>query len=86
MKKVVRLTEGQLSELVQKILSEDYSLVDLPNCSKKGADELNGTKIVKHEVPNTDRLAAISNSFNKQINRGVELYVVKNNKPFCKIR
>ena len=89
MKKVVRLSESQLNELIEKIVKEQASfdqIMKLPNCSDKKDEELNGGVLVKTVVPSSNRAAAISQSFNKEINRAVNIYVVKDKKPFCKYR
>lgn len=89
MKKVVRLNESQLNDLIEKIVSEQTilgELMKLPDCLDKKDEELNGGVLVKTVIPNTNRAAAISQSFNKEINRAVNLYVVKDKRPFCKFR
>ena len=89
MKKVVRLSESQLNDLIEKIVSEQTilgELMKLPDCSDKKDEELNGGVLVKTVIPNSNRGAAISQSFNKQINNAVNMYVVKEKRPFCKYR
>lgn len=91
MKKVIRLTESELSEMVYKIINEEAGaptiseLTKLPNCSRKKDSELAGGVIREVPAP-TDRRAAISQSFNKSINTDISLYIVKDKKPFCKLR
>ena len=89
MKKVVRLSESQLNDLIENIVSEQSilnQLMKLPDCSDKKDEELNGGVLVKTVIPNSNRGAAISQSFNKEINRAVNVYVVKDKVPFCKFR
>jgi hypothetical protein len=93
--KKITLTEKQLEEMVLKVLEEQGALQGamtgiqafdkLPSCGKKSDDELSGGVIMKVKAPQS-RAAAISQSFNKEINRTVTLFIQKNNKPFCKFR
>jgi len=93
--KKITLTEKQLEEMVLKVLEEQGAVSGamtgvqaydkLPSCGKKSDDELAGGVIMKVKAPQS-RAAAISQSFNKEINRTVTLFIQKNNKPFCKFR
>jgi len=93
--KKVTLTEKQIEEMVLKVLEEQGALTGamtgveafnkLPDCKKKSDDELAGGVIMKVKSPQS-RAAAVSQSFSKQINTTVSLFIQKNKKPFCKLR
>jgi hypothetical protein len=93
--KKVKLTEKQLEELVLKVLKEQGTMAGamtgveafnkLPDCKRKDDEELVGGVIMKVKSPQS-RAAAISQSFSKEINTTVSLYIQKNKKPFCKLR
>lgn len=88
MKKIIKLTEAELTEMVYKIISEDASMSELnklPSCSRKKDEELVGG-LVKEVPQPQSRAAAISQSFNQTLNVDVKLYIVKDKKPFCKLR
>jgi hypothetical protein len=88
MKKVIKLTESELMELVKKVMSEDNNqkeISGLPKCSDKKDNELVGGVVNKVQEPQS-RAQAISKSFNNAIHIDVNLYISKGGKPFCRLR
>jgi hypothetical protein len=93
--KKITLTEKQLEEMVLKVLEEQGALTgamtgveafnQLPDCKRKSDDELSGGVVMKVKTPQS-RAAAVSQSFSKQINTTVSLFIQKDKKPFCKYR
>lgn len=97
MKKVVKLTESQIENLVRKVLEEQSAVSggaagmsraeinNLPKCSElKNVDKIIGGVVKKHMVGDS-RLQAFQAAANSA-NIGTSVYVEVNKKPFCKIK
>lgn len=82
----IKITESQLSHLLNKSINEQSINPELPSCSKFKDEDLIG-KIISTPPKASSRGAQISASFRNQTNTQIKLVALdKNNKPFCKIR